>query len=297
MRLSGLVFITTALLAGPGVGCSADSGVAGTGGGAPNGGAGGRAGSTATGGGGSTGGSSAGISGAGGSSAGSSGGSAGSSGGSAGSSGGSAGSSGGSARSSGGSAGSSGGSAGSSGGAGGPPRGSGGFNSPLEGGFDDGHLFADASAPLPPPEIDAAAPPRQDAGRSDARNDGPAGGATATCAIPAVGLTAVFTQNGADVTVVVTATRCPAGNHVLQIRDGFSCDSASTQGGIWGGRRGTGIGNATSTITCSASMQASLTYTRSGADPALAWTVGDHSNTTDVTTHPMTLDSNCGTFF
>jgi hypothetical protein len=40
-----------------------------------------------------------------------------------------------------------------------------------------------------------------------------------------------------------------------------------------------------------------LTYTRSGSDPALAWTVGDHNTNTDVTLHPMMLDSNCGTFF
>ena len=141
---------------------------------------------------------------------------------------------------------------------------------------------------------DASVPPRADAG-----TDGPPGnGHTATCSIPTVGLTAVFTQTGTDVKVVITATRCPAGNHVIQIHDGFSCDSVATQGGIWGGTRGTGIGSAASTFTCTSGMQGTLTYTRLGSNSATAWTVGDHNTQTDVTLHPMMLDAtNCGTFF
>ncbi|MEO5770343.1 MAG: hypothetical protein ABIS92_18450 [Polyangia bacterium] len=155
------------------------------------------------------------------------------------------------------------------------------------GGFDDGRLFADAG--VAPPATGGSIASSGGATGVDA---GPVN-RTATCAIPSVGLTAVFTQTGADVTVVVTATNCASGSHVLTIRGGFSCDSASTQGGIWGNTRGTGLG----TFTCNASKQGTLTYTRSGKDPALAWTVGDHNTNTDVTLHPMMLDSNCGTFF
>jgi hypothetical protein len=131
-------------------------------------------------------------------------------------------------------------------------------------------------------------------GSMDAGSDVPPGsGHMATCSIPTVGLTAVFTQTGIDVTVVITATKCPAGNHVIQIHDGFSCDSASTQGGVWGGKRGDGIGS----IVCNSSQQGTLTHTRTGTDPNLNWTVGDHSTKTDVTLHPMMLETNCGTFF
>ncbi|MEP6653215.1 MAG: hypothetical protein ABJA82_07635 [Myxococcales bacterium] len=155
------------------------------------------------------------------------------------------------------------------------------------GGFDDGRLFTDAG--VAPPATGGSVGSSGGATGVDA---GPVN-RTATCAIPSVGLTAVFTQTGADVTVVVTANNCASGSHVLTIRGGFSCDSASTQGGIWGNTRGTGLG----TFTCNASKQGMLTYTRSGKDPALAWTVGDHNTNTDVTLHPMMLDSNCGTFF
>jgi hypothetical protein len=40
-----------------------------------------------------------------------------------------------------------------------------------------------------------------------------------------------------------------------------------------------------------------MTYTRSGSDPALNWTVGDHAAKTDVTYHPIFVDGNCVTFF
>jgi hypothetical protein len=98
------------------------------------------------------------------------------------------------------------------------------------GGFDDGRLFADAGV--------AQAASGGSVGSSGGAPGVDAGPmtSTATCAIPSVGLTAVFTQVGRDVTVVVTANNCASGNHVLTIRSGFSCDSAGTQGGIWGGR-------------------------------------------------------------
>ena len=174
----------------------------------------------------------------------------------------------------------------------------GGTGGALPGGSDDGRLFTDASVPTSSGGMTGTA----DASvtqPADAGTDGPPGnGHTATCSIPTVGLTAVFTQTGTDVKVVITATKCPAGSHVIQIHAGFSCDSAATQGGIWGGARGTGIGNAASTITCNAAMQGALTYTRLGTNSATNWTVGDHNTLTDVTLHPMMLDAtNCGTFF
>ncbi len=173
------------------------------------------------------------------------------------------------------------------GGAGGTSRGSGGAG----GGFDDGHLFTDAGLVT---FSGGATGTDAVSGSMDAGSDVPPGsGHMATCSIPAVGLTAVFTQTGIDVTVVITATKCPAGNHVIQIHDGFSCDSASTQGGVWGGKRGDGLGS----ISCSSAQQGTLTYTRTGTDPTLNWTVGDHSTKTDVTLHPMMLETNCGTFF
>jgi hypothetical protein len=175
-------------------------------------------------------------------------------------------------------------------GVGGSPKGSGGAGG--AGNFDDGRLFTDAAVAMSSggtTGADAAV-----SGSADAGSDAPPGsGHVATCSIPLVGLTAVFTQTGTDVTVVVTATKCPQGAHVLQIHDGFSCDSAATQGGVWGGKRGDGIGS----LTCNAAQQGTLTYTRPGTDPATNWTVGDHSTKTDVTLHPMLLDTNCGTFF
>jgi hypothetical protein len=183
------------------------------------------------------------------------------------------------------------GSGGSARGTGGASTGTGGAVS--TGGVDDGRLFTDAAVVGPGSGgtigTDAAVPPR-----TDASADGPPGdGHVATASIPVVGLTAVFTQKGIDVTVVVTATKCPAGAHTIQIHDGFSCDSAATELGVWGGTRGAGIPS----ITCNAAMQGTLTYTRLGSNAATNWTIGDHNTLTDATLHPISLDTNCGTFF
>ena len=61
---------------------------------------------------------------------------------------------------------------------------------------------------------------------------------------------------------------------------------------MWDGARGAGI----PTLAC-ANSKGTLTYTRSGSDPTTNWTVGDHNTKTDVTLHPMSADSSCGTFF
>jgi hypothetical protein len=79
------------------------------------------------------------------------------------------------------------------------------------------------------------------------------------------------------VTIVVTHKGC---NPVtFEIHAGYACDNASTYGGIWDRN-----GSITGATVCDASkMLGTLTYTRSGSNPALAWTVGDHAVATDVT--------------
>jgi hypothetical protein len=114
--------------------------------------------------------------------------------------------------------------------------------------------------------------------------------------------TAVFTQKGEDVTLVVELTSgCADGNHQFRIHDGYSCDSASTEGMPW--TRGTGIGPA-SGIACTGG-KGSLMYTRSGADKTKNWTVGDHVQETDLTAHVVIVSdekdpnsrASCGNFF
>lgn len=183
---------------------------------------------------------------------------------------------------------STGGTGGVSGGSGGTAGGGDGTGGvpPNPSGFDDGKLFADAGPPKIPP---------MDAGTSDgsAGNDGGAGIGMAVKMFPTQGISLSFTQTGADVTMVATHKGC--GAFTIQIHGGFSCDNASTQGGVWDGKRGDGI---TGTVACDmASQTGKLTYTRSGADPTLNWTVGDHNAKTDLTYHPIFVDGNCLTFF
>jgi hypothetical protein len=159
------------------------------------------------------------------------------------------------------------------------------------GGFDTGSLFTDAAAAVIPSTDAGTSSPETSTPGPDASGP-PGNGNTGTCHIGGLGIAAVFTQKGTDVTVVVTATNCAQGNHTLQIRGGFSCDNASTEGPVWDGKRGDGI----PPLVCSGN-KGTLTYTRSGADPTTNWTVGDHSTKTDVTLHPMSADTSCGTFF
>jgi hypothetical protein len=114
--------------------------------------------------------------------------------------------------------------------------------------------------------------------------------------------TAVFTQKGEDVTLVVNLmSGCADGNHQFRIHDGYSCDSASTEGVPWS--RGTGIGPANG-IACSGG-KGTLMYTRSGADKTKNWTVGDHVQETDLTAHVVIVSdekdpnsrASCGNFF
>jgi hypothetical protein len=156
---------------------------------------------------------------------------------------------------------------------------------------DQGLLFTDAAAVSTAP-ADAGTTSGADTAPADGGNATPGDGNTSTCHVGGMNYILVFTQKGTDVTMVVTATNCPAGSHTIQIHGGFSCDNAGTEGGVWDGARGAGI----PALTC-ANNKGTLTYTRSGADPTAAWTVGDHSTKTDVTLHPMSVDTSCGTFF
>ena len=157
-------------------------------------------------------------------------------------------------------------------------------------GVDNGKLFTDA-ATVPPDAGNGGTPETPPTG--DVVSSGiPGDGNMATAQIGSLGLKAVFTQKGMDVTVVITATKCPAGNHTFEVHEGFACDDP-TKGPVWGGRRGTGL----APLVCGADQKGTLTYTRSGADPALKWTVADHNKDTDVTLHPIMVEANCGTFF
>jgi len=159
------------------------------------------------------------------------------------------------------------------------------------GGVDQGLLFTDAAVvSLASPDAGATSTP--DATAGEAGGAIPGDGNVGTCHIGGSNFVLVFTQKGKDVTMVVTATNCAAGTHTFQIHAGFSCDNAGTEGGVWDGARGAGI----PTLTC-ANNKGTLTYTRAGTDPTTNWTVGDHNTKTDVTLHPMSADSSCGTFF
>ena len=183
------------------------------------------------------------------------------------------------------------------GGSGGESAGAAGGPGPSKTNVDDGSLFHDASS-VSSILADASGPATTFDGGTTADRDGaapgiPGDGRSAIGKVVPFGLRALFTQKGVDVTVVVTATRCPAGMHVLTIHEGYACDDP-TRGPVWGGgKRGGGI----PPILCDANQQGLLTYTRSGSDPSTNWTVADQNQTTDVTLHPLMMESQCGTFF
>lgn len=158
---------------------------------------------------------------------------------------------------------------------------------------DNGALFADAGSTASILGGSGGASGAVDASRSEGGSGIPGDGNMATATIG--GYKAIFTQKGTDVTLLITAGQCAAGTHKIEVHEGFACDDP-TKGPVWGGKRGTGINNAASTFTCDG-KSLSVTYTRTGDDPATNWTVGDHNATTDVTQHPILVDQQCGTFF
>jgi hypothetical protein len=169
------------------------------------------------------------------------------------------------------------------------------------GGGDDGDLFDGGSAVAV--DLSAGGATTVGTGGAGGKNND---GVSATSHINQIGGfdgTAVFTQNGTDVTVVVKLTKCPDGVLGLHINSGDSCDNAGAEKLPWDGKRGN-IGDS-GTITCK-SNSGSLTYTRSGADPTLSWSVGDHNIKTDVTNYVVIASTKadgtsnfigCGNFF
>jgi len=118
-----------------------------------------------------------------------------------------------------------------------------------------------------------------------------------------IGGTAVFSQKGVDVTVVVTLTNgCADGKHMFQVYDGDSCDNPSTEGKPWA-PRGTGLGPVGG-IQCSGGKGMMMDM-RLGADTTKNLTVGDHVLATDVSTHVVIVSdekdpnsrASCGNFF
>ncbi|HEY2729750.1 MAG TPA: hypothetical protein VGK52_07400 [Polyangia bacterium] len=163
---------------------------------------------------------------------------------------------------------------------------------------DNGDLFnPDAAVPANTLPSNTAGSTGTGTGTADASASTPEGGsgipgdghmATAHSG----GFTLVFTQKGLDVTLVISGC---TGTHKVEVHEGYACDDP-TKGPVWGGTRGTGIFNAASMFSCDATTK-SATYTRTGADPKTSWTVADHDPTTDVTLHPILVDTSCGTFF
>jgi hypothetical protein len=179
--------------------------------------------------------------------------------------------------------------------AGAPPAAAGTLNTPQpssNGGSDNGDLFnPDNSVSLNIPDAStAAAGGASGAGGTAGMGGGSATGdgnmATAHFMGPING-TAVFTQTGKDVAMVVNLTTCSAGDHRLFIGSGDSCDNASTEGNIWDGKRGDGL-NGPILVTC-ANNKGTLSYMRSGSDPATNWTVADHNFATDVSNRVVLL--------
>jgi hypothetical protein len=165
------------------------------------------------------------------------------------------------------------------------------------GGGDQGMLFPpDGSVPIMPVEMGGS-------GGSGGGKAIPGDGNMFTSMIRgSINGTATFTQKGEDVELVVSLNSgCADGNHQFRIHDGYSCDSASTEGMPWS--RGTGIGPAEG-IACSGG-KGMLMYTRSGADKTKNWTVGDHVQETDLTAHVVIVSdekdpnsrASCGNFF
>ncbi|WP_437734690.1 superoxide dismutase family protein [Sorangium sp. So ce1335] len=92
--------------------------------------------------------------------------------------------------------------------------------------------------------------------------------------------TAVFTQSGDEVTLTITVSGCPEGEHSAHLHENKSCeDDANAAGGHWI-PNGEGLGG----FTCDESGAGTQTVTR-GTD---VWTVGDGAST-DVTKYSIVI--------
>lgn len=123
-----------------------------------------------------------------------------------------------------------------------------------------------------------------DGGGGDGGNGGGAS-AQAEAAIEATSSselegTATFAQNGDEVTLTITVSGCPEGEHSAHLHENKSCeDDADAAGGHWI-PNGEGLGS----FTCDASGAGTQTVTR-GTD---IWTVGDGAST-DVTKYSIVI--------
>ncbi|WP_437958625.1 superoxide dismutase family protein [Sorangium sp. So ce119] len=139
---------------------------------------------------------------------------------------------------------------------------------------------------------DASSTSASGSGGGDGGNGGDGGGgngggasARAEAALEATsssGLegTATFTQNGDEVTLTITVSGCPEGEHSAHLHENKSCeDNADAAGGHWI-PNGEGLGS----FTCDASGEGTHTVTR-GTD---VWTVGDGAST-DVTQYSIVV--------
>ena len=164
------------------------------------------------------------------------------------------------------------------------------------GGGDQGALF--------PPEGSVPIMPVEMGGSGGSAPGIPGDGKMVTSMIRgSINGTAVFSQKGEDVTVVVNLmSGCADGKHMFRIYDGDSCDNATTEGMPWI-PRGVGLGPADG-IVCSGG-KGMMMDTRLGADKTKNLTVGDHVLETDLSTRVVIVSdekdpnsrASCGNFF
>ncbi|WP_437485978.1 superoxide dismutase family protein [Sorangium sp. So ce1014] len=92
--------------------------------------------------------------------------------------------------------------------------------------------------------------------------------------------TAAFTQIGEEVTLTITLSGCPAGEHSAHIHENKSCGSNGDEAGAHWVPNGEGFGS----FTCDASGLGTQTVKR-GTD---VWTIGDDADT-DVTKYAIVV--------
>ncbi|WP_437968311.1 superoxide dismutase family protein [Sorangium sp. So ce260] len=92
--------------------------------------------------------------------------------------------------------------------------------------------------------------------------------------------TATFTQAGEEVTLTITVSGCPAGEHSAHIHENKSCESNGDAAGAHWIPNGEGLGS----FTCDEAGQGTQTVKR-GTD---VWTVGDDADT-DVTKYAIVV--------
>ncbi|XXY45377.1 superoxide dismutase family protein [Sorangium sp. So ce269] len=118
-------------------------------------------------------------------------------------------------------------------------------------------------------------------GSGGSGSGGSGGGASARAEAEIEGLnsielagTAVFEQSGDEVTLTITVSGCPEGEHSAHIHENKDCGSNGDDAGAHWIPNGEGLGS----FTCDATGEGTQTVTR-GTD---IWTVGDGAST-DVT--------------